>query len=305
MGRLTHLRSGALGASRHVPAHAIRRFAPVGVALLTASLSALGCGRRDPAPRAAQSTPTTVAAAPAAASRPELAPLEWAPSKDQLADSLFGPRADSSDLGVGLVALRIHGGAGDSLSPYTDTLHFRAAPRADAPVVAALVLGVTDPAMWRYEMLGPRGTRINVREYAYEESGVPVDSIAGRWARAVVGWDTAGARVLGWADASDTTRVELVRWADYLRERVWYFLDPKGARVYASLADTAGPGDALPEGYDIEALETRGRWMRMRLLWPYDKCEGQDSTKATRREVWAEYLDQRGRPKVFYPSRGC
>jgi hypothetical protein len=43
----------------------------------------------------------------------------------------------------------------------------------------------------------------------------------------------------------------------------------------------------------------------MRLLFPYNKCEGADTTAATRREVWVEYLDRRGRPKVFYPSRGC
>jgi hypothetical protein len=275
--------------------------------LLTGTLAAalIACGGSSDEDSSAAGGPRSD---PASAPTP-LAPLEWAPSRDHVADSLFGPRADSADLGIGLVALRMP--AFPASLGHRDTLHFRAAPRPDAAPVAALVLEGVDSTSWRYALLGPPGTRINVKEYAYEESGVPVDSIEGRWVRGIVGWEPSGARVTGWANADDTARVDLVRWSEHLKTRVWYFLAPDSARVYASLADTASSGAPLPltdpERLDIEPIETRGRWMRMRVLYPYNRCEdqGKDTTAATRREVWVEYLDRRGRPKVFYPSRGC
>lgn len=217
----------------------------------------------------------------------------------------FGALADSSDLGTGVVALRLAPGGDSARYPWADTLVFRAEPRADAPAVAALVVSMPASGSWTYAVLGPAGAHANLLEYAYEENGIPVDSLAGGWVRGIVAWAPAG-RVTGWADASDTGRVRHVRWAEHLAEHAWFFRDERAARLHDELADTVHPGVPPPTGpYTMEPLETRGRWMRVRLRWPGERCEAADTAGAQTREAWVAYLDPRGRPLVWYPSRGC
>lgn len=102
------------------------------------------------------------------------------------------------------------------------------------------------------------------------------------------------------------SRVTLVRWRDRLAEIATSVLDPASTRLFATLADTLGRGDPLPPPpVDLSPLEARGRWLRVRLRWPYAMCEGPDTAGTSVREAWIAYLDRRGRPLVFYPPRGC
>jgi hypothetical protein len=81
---------------------------------------------------------------------------------------------------------------------------------------------------------------------------------------------------------------------------------PETARLFDGLADTLGPGAPAPTtSFELTTLETRGRWMRVRLRAPFDVCEGQDTAGVPVREAWIAYLDPRGRPLMFYPPRGC
>lgn len=290
MSRMTHRRPTRSGrAARHLVAAA-----------------ALACGEAAPPP---QKTDTPVAAAPASAapdsSLATLAPLRAVHFDDQLADSLFGARADSSDLGTGVLALRVGAGTDSSRYPWADTLRLRAAPRGDAAVVAAWIVAMPSSGSWEYALHGPGGARPNDIEYEYEERGLPIDSTSGTWVRAIVGWDTAGARVTGWADATDTARVRLVAWAEKIKEAPWFFRDSTQARLFTSLDDTLSEGDRPPGEFTMDPLESRGRWLRVRFRAGVEPCDEQDTTGKPTRDVWIPYLDRRGRPLVFYPTRGC
>jgi hypothetical protein len=57
--------------------------------------------------------------------------------------------------------------------------------------------------------------------------------------------------------------------------------------------------------YAMHPEEVRGSWMRVRLVVPSDNCVDPDSVPRQTRRAWIRYLDDRGRPNVWYYTRGC
>jgi hypothetical protein len=228
--------------------------------------------------------------------------VPWAP---------FGePAPDTVDFGTGIVALTVSFDDTARTFPLEDTLIFRDAPRADAPVIGALIVARSDRMSWSTAGLVPAGTRLNFREYGYEEAGVPTDTTdeTGRWVRGILAFTPEKDPVRGWASL-DAPWVKSLAWADRLAEHVSFFFNPSRARLFATLADArAGQGgEPLPpaERLEIEEiLERNAQWLRVRIRWPYEACSDSKENTQTR-EAWIRYLDDRGRPLVFYPTRGC
>lgn len=263
---------------------------------------------------AAQPTATTAAVPPVSEPQPE----GWVPESPlaglvALADvapydtASYGSRVDSTTHGLGVVTLRWSAPRDTSSAAPRRTLWFRREPSAAARPVGALVLASPrDSAEGQFFLFAPPRTRRNLVEYENDGYGVPVDSLASGWARAILGWDSAGARIIGWADTTDTARVQVVRWVDHFRDVPLFFMNDRTARLYESLSDTLGAGALLPSidraDYDLTMLETRGRWMRVTFTWPVARCGAEiDTTRTTSRTLWVPYQDPRGKLLVWGP----
>ena len=212
---------------------------------------------------------------------------------------------DPADLGVGVTFLRRP--EDKSAGPGVDTLLLRSAPRADATPLGAMIFTIDSVGGTHYSVAAADTLRPNLVEYGYEESGVPFDSAdaTSRWVRAILGFASDRTALVGWIDTSQPG-VGLVRWAEQLADRPIFFPKPDRATLFAT-PDSATPITLPPGGDDAYALhpvERRGPWLRVRVVEPSDNCET-DSIPRRTRTGWIRYLDPRGRPNVWYYSRGC
>jgi len=186
---------------------------------------------------------------------------------------------------------------------------FLASPDAAAKPVAALLQERPRAGEWGYAALAPAGLRPNFLEYAYEESGVPIDSTdeTRAWVRGLIGTDRAGLMLHGWTRL-DSTRLTLLEWPEHLPAQRLTFRDTSRALLFASRSDAEANrnGVKLPSRrYTMEGIAAEGPWMHVKFQWPFEACEDSDSVRHTSREFWIRYLDARNRPLVFYASRGC
>ena len=212
---------------------------------------------------------------------------------------------DPADLGVGIVFLTRAEDKGATTG--VDTLVLRAEPRSDAAPVAALLFRVNDVGVTSYALAAPDSLRPNLAEYGYEESGVPFDSTdsSGQWVRGIAGFAADSSPRIGWID-SRQRGVGLVRWTEQLIDRPIFFARPDVAALFAT-ADSTSPLPKPPtdsDKYDMKSVEVRGPWMRVQIATPSLNCEP-DSAPQKIRTGWIRYLDPRGRPNVWYYTRGC
>ena len=292
VGRRTKLRGTGAGGGRgaRAPTRAAR-------AATAGALLAAGCARAGDPP--ADARPADSATALAGWTR-----AAWAPHDGR----------DAEDRGTGIVFLA----AGTTgAAPREDTLLFRAAPARDAPPVAALIVTYTADGGWRHDVAAPGAVAPRLLEHGYEEAGVPTDSTdaSGRWVRGVLGLDSAGAPVRGWAELVEG-RAERLRWAEHLVGQPLFLLAPSPAAFRASPDGPARPlpvpgaspgtvAGATSDDVAIHPLERRGDWLRARVVAPSDLCVPDDSLPRHETEAWIRYLDERGRPLVWYFTRGC
>jgi hypothetical protein len=213
---------------------------------------------------------------------------------------------DPADLGVG-VAYLTH--AEDKGAPTgTDTLLLRSSPNDTSSAIGAMLFTVGTNGVTQYSIAALDSLRPNLVEHGYEESGVPFDSVdaSGRWVRGILGFAPDSAARVGWIDTG-RRGVGLIRWAQQLADRPIYFPRPEAAAFFAAPDSTtrvATPrgGD---DGYAIHPIDARGPWLRVKVVTPSDNCAESDSVPHRTRTVWIRYLDDRGRPNVWYYARGC
>jgi hypothetical protein len=223
---------------------------------------------------------------------------------------------DAEDRGRGVVFLTTDGP--EASGPHTDTLLFRLAPSADAPPVAALLVDHAADGGWTHAVAAPEPVSPRLLEYGYEEAGVPIDSVdaTGRWVRGVVGVAADGRPVGGWAELREG-RTARLWWAEHLREqpvfllrppRLAFHATPEGPAVRIASPTAAGLATDAAVGSDdvaIYPVEARGDWLRVRVVAPSDLCVPPDSVPRSETLAWIRYLDARGRPLVWYHTRGC
>ncbi|HYC52181.1 MAG TPA: hypothetical protein VEB19_13795 [Gemmatimonadaceae bacterium] len=218
-----------------------------------------------------------------------------------------------ADYGRGVVAVAEDGrdgppGSVAGVLPRTDTLRFRSRPDEKAPLAGLLLIRTNTSSSnnnWRYGVAAPGMAAPNLVEFGYEHSGIVIDSVTqdGRWVQGRLGTDDAGNWLTGWADVRDT-RLETVWWAEHLPQQPLFALDSMHLRIALEPA-----GELLPpptRDHIMHATDSvRGRWLLVSLVTPSDYCMSGDAVVRRTRKVWVEYLDVRGRPQVWYHSRGC
>ena len=246
-------------------------------------------------PRGSAPTDSSAPAVPAAAPIASWRSATWQPYAG----------VDPADLGIGVAFLRRAEDKG--ATPGTDTLVLRAEPRADAPAVAALLFRVNDVGVTSYELAAPDSLRPNLAEYGYEESGIPFDSVdaSGQWVRGIAGFASDSSARRGWIDTR-RPGVGVVRWAEQLVDRPIFFARADVAALFAE-PDSSKPLPRPPtnnDAYDMKSLEVRGPWMKVQIATPSLNCEP-DSAAQKKRTGWIRYLDPKGRPNVWYYTRGC
>jgi hypothetical protein len=206
-----------------------------------------------------------------------------------------------SDLGVGL----LHFTPPDQV----DSLWLLSSPASTSAPSGLFVLDTVTPSMVRYAVIAPDSLVPNLVEYGYEILGLPIDTIrADGWVRAILGFRQTGEPHTTWVQP-DTAALGLIQWKDHLpKQRVLFFRPGHPGILFANPADSAPAitvGVEPPLDYTLEPLEVAGRWMRARVRHPFRWCQDLDRDSVPTFELWLEYLDSRGRPAVYYPTRGC
>jgi len=284
---------------------------------LIAALACLACTEPRPAdvappPVAAPSPGTPAVAAPPAATPPVSAaadsfvmpapPAGWHVAQD----TSEGRRPSPLDMGIGVIELVMD--TRDRPVPRVDTLLFRTAPDTGAARAGAWLLALRDGGSWSYEMWAPERLVVNDLEFGYEERGVPFDSVdaSGRWHRAILGFGPRGEPWHGWAEVKDSL-VRTFTWREKFIEMPLYFLEFEKGDFHAS---PAGPvvttARVLADsGFDMEGVEARGEWMKVKVEHPGATCDLPEGLTRRTDYYWIRAFDARGRPRVFYPTRGC
>lgn len=199
--------------------------------------------------------------------------------------------------GIGAVAF-----AWPETTVWSDTLLLHAGPGVGRP--AGRFLFASDGAGgWQYAIEWSDTLATNLLEFGYEEVGLPMDSLStdGGWARVVPGFRMDGTPVHAWAVVGG--RVQVVRWPERLAERGLFFRDGVAPAFFAAPDGAPAAFPLASDDYILHPLEVRGPWMRVRAVTPADMCADPESPRSA--ELWIRYLDERGRPLVWYHTRGC
>lgn len=196
------------------------------------------------------------------------------------------------DRGIGFVAFAWRPDAAP-----VDSLAVFAGPAEGAPV-ARLLRSSPDGA---FRLEAAPGVRANLVEFAYEEVGVPLDSLGDGWARVVYGATADGAPVRGWVRLVPERTVHHL-WRDFLPLQAMLRAADGGALALFDRPDGA-PLSAPAGDADVNPLRAEGDWLRVEVVSP-PLCGGAEEPVA-RDTAWVRFLGPDGRPRVWFPSRGC
>jgi len=242
---------------------------------------------------------------------------------DTLADTLAAGRASppdtaqppvarsgARDRGIGILAFdrRLPAGSGgaggDTLLIYRDT--------AGRRIIARFIYR-GDASSWSWTVESEPPVESASMEFAYEVEGLPVDRLSEdrRWALAILGIGPDGEPREGWVQVAPGTST-FTQWTSVLRDRPLFFDDgiepeffgsPRGTPVDFPL-DTGG-GVPTRADYIMHPLQVQGDWMQVRVATPSDYCASPTDPEVRQTMVWIRHLDDRGRPRVWYYTRGC
>jgi hypothetical protein len=223
---------------------------------------------------------------------------------------LFFSTSFAQDYGIGIVCLAEHGPNSGHLQ--TDSIPIFKQPIATSNTLATFLQIVTDlRGSYKYFMSSSNTTDDgNLVEFDYEEEGIPFDSVNSTqtWARVI--YSDVTTRVKGWVQVQ-APHTKAFFWRDRLTHASLYFLPsafppafydkPGGSELVFDIARSSGtaPGD----DYIMHAVQADGQWLQVLIVSPSDLCSRPE--KPRKKLVWIKYLDETGRPLVFYFARGC
>lgn len=147
----------------------------------------------------------------------------------------------------------------------------------------------------------------NLIEFEYEKLGLPLRGISDNWLNVIYGYDKSGKALTGWIEQKGGT-TDYFLWKDYLKsamlffestDRIEFFDKPEGMKAEFKLQ----PSQNLKYDYIMKPVELNGNWMKVEVTTPSNYCNTPE-VKETK-VFWIKYLDQNGRPLVWYFTRGC
>lgn len=224
-------------------------------------------------------------------------------------DTLPGDTKAPVDRGHGIVLYKL-GSKPDRKYPLIDTVLFRATPDTGAAVVGALVVTMpTATGAFFQEVWAPVQLTSNAVEYEIEMTGTPYDSIdvTGRWHRAILGFrESSGQPWFGWTSLADPVLTRQT-WKERLMNNDVYFIDFYSGTFHASPNGPVVTTErALADsGFDVRSVEARWPWLRVRVDHPGRNCDGKEMPNRRADYYWVRAFDERGRPRVFFPTSGC
>ena len=185
----------------------------------------------------------------------------------------------------------------------TDTIAVHGQPSVQSPILVRYTGSPYGPLT----LLGADSLAAAAIEYGYEADALPIveRGTDTSWVRIVYAADTTGASSrTGWVKkvpglVSDTTWMEL-----FLKTGALFFRDARDQVYYEWPQGRALDRSVLQDGYVHETISALGPWLLAKVVTPPDFCE-LPAERARYSYVWIRALDDHGRPRVFYYSRGC
>lgn len=226
------------------------------------------------------------------------------------------PAQDWADreYGTGLVAFRTYSEGPPGTSSGGILLSFYSNPSERSSKVAvlrsdSLTLVTTGESFSLYQ---------RALEYGYEEVGFPILEFTAdsSWVRVSLDcWDMKNSSTAWLPISSQDLRV--FSWTDILgRADAFFFLRERWIQFYSS-SDTTTPVDiqlasryARPN-YSMYLKQLRGDWMQVEVETPSSYCYSEEEVlemfgvRPRKKTVWIRFLDERGRPRIFFNTRGC
>ena len=158
-----------------------------------------------------------------------------------------------------------------------------------------------------YSVEGKNISENNLLEYDYEELGLPVCKIkSNKWIEVIYGYDNNNYILTGWVLVSEKST--LLKWNSFLKEKLVFFANPEKVNFFddkngKEVQFKLQPSEHMTYDYIMRPQVTKGNWMKVEVVTPSDYCDNPESLE--RKVFWIQYLDDTGRPLVWYFTRGC
>jgi hypothetical protein len=215
------------------------------------------------------------------------------------------------DRGIGLIYFSAHGPASSSLQ--SDSMSIYSSPSETGDVVATFSL-LADTTGYQYKLYDHRPISLeNIVEYEYEVSGIPMDTVdaVSGWVRVIYGFSDQRTSCKGWIRIN-IPRYDTLMWSTELQKhplffspepRVPEFYDRPGGNKVSFRLERLFQSDSERFDYTLYPIEVHQSWMKVHVVTPSDFCDTPAAPRSG--DVWIKYLDAKGRPLVFYYTRGC
>lgn len=154
-------------------------------------------------------------------------------------------------------------------------------------------------------------------EFEYETKGLPIQELEKNSFKIIIGTDSLNNPVMGWVKYNSKS-LGYYLWEDYLLKKELYFSDspsmyqfyktPHGEKKIIDLIkDDSEYSQYLEKefifNYIMHPIKKEGKWLKVEVVTPSDYCD--EVLKPKKEVLWIRYLDDKGRPLVWYYTRGC
>lgn len=219
-----------------------------------------------------------------------------------LSINLFG-----KDLGIGIIHFYEHGV--NSGRCRSDTMLIFQEPHNNSTIIAKYSQILQKNGYQSLVFPLEKDATKNLIEFAYEESGMPFDSIDAThtWVRVIYGMKSTDIALKGWVNIRPPHNKIFV-WPEQLIKHPLFFYPistvprffdcPNGKEIDFKLEEFKS--GERKYNYIMHPLKTEGNWLQIRVVTPPDY----ESTNPRQAILWIKYLDAQGRPLVLYSSRG-
>lgn len=142
----------------------------------------------------------------------------------------------------------------------------------------------------------------NKFEYGYEKFGLPIIDTANNWIKVLLPKNEHFFEY-GYVNL-DISEIEVVYWAEMLTKVPLFFTNDSIKILYTWIEGEQIKIDSnVFNDYVLYPLHVEGNWMKVKLITPSEECELVSEGKII--NGWIKYLQDNGRPNVWYFPRGC